>query len=99
MGPTKVLIGLSIVMFATAAHADRWIVKNAKVMPPSARVIKQLNFGGSDNYTVVEASEGFFSLMAATQSDMAVPDPKIGLVNEQPPSAVGQPGWHIERLK
>jgi subtilisin family serine protease len=85
-------------MFATAANAERWIVKNAKVMPPSVKVIKTITFG-SETFTVLESNDSHMPLMAATQGDSALPDLEIGLVTEQSQSAVGPAGWHMGRMK
>jgi subtilisin family serine protease len=85
-------------MFASAAYAERWIVKNVKVLPPNAKVVKHLTFG-ADVFTVLEAEEGFFQLMSESGADMAFPDAEIGLPTEQAPSAAGVAGWHIDRMK
>lgn len=98
MGPTKVLVGISIFLMSLNANAERWIVKNAKVLPPSATVIKHIELGESV-YTVIEAGSTAANLMAATGSDAAFPDPQIGLVSEQPVVPAGAPGWHIGRMK
>lgn len=96
MGP-KTVLGISIFFLTLSAHAERWIVKNAKVMPPSAKVIKTVHFG-NDAYTVLEADEQHLRLMNATRADVAFPDPKIELVLSQPAAASGADGWHIARM-
>lgn len=98
MGPKRLLIGISALMFATAAHADRWIVKNAKILPPDVKVIKTLKFG-QETFTVMESNASQMPIMAMTQADAALPDLKIGLVTEQPGTATGAAGWHMKRMK
>ncbi len=95
--PTRLLVSISLFVLSANASAERWIVKNAKVMPPSVRVIKNLKFN-SDTFTVVDANESSIRLMGMTRSDMAFPDPKIGLVANAV-SSVGADGWHIQRMK
>jgi len=97
MGPSKVLLGISL-LFSLQANAERWIVKNARMMPPNVQVIKTVNLGG-EAYTVVEANHHAMGLMAVTASEGAFPDPKIELVARQPVTLIGRDGWHINRMK
>lgn len=95
---SKVLIGISLFVISLNANAERWIVKNAQVLPPSMKVIKTIHLA-DQSYTVVDADTSSMGLMAATRGDAAFPDPVIGLVAEKPGTAVGAPGWHMDRMK
>ncbi len=84
--------------FSLSAQAeDRWIIKNALVLPKNVKVVKTITFG-EDIYHIVKSEKSQSDLRFAFKADSVIRDARIGL--DVPPPAVPavQEGWHVRRM-